>query len=473
MLFPTVDYLLFLPLVALLYWAAPAAARLAILGIASVAFYASWSVAYLPVLLGVIGVAFVGGRQLERSSKGGRRDLLALWIVIVLLTLPLLYFKYWNWLSSDFERAMASLGWAVDLKQSSMALPIGISFFTFQAIAYVVDVRRGTRAEWNLWRFGTFIAFFPQLVAGPIVRAGQLLPQLHLLPQLQSGQVGAGLYRIGRGLLKKLLIADVLRVGVVDPMFADPSKFTGLELAVGLYAYTLQIYCDFSGYTDMAIGSARFFGLELPENFRRPYKAITITDYWRRWHITLSLWVRHYIYFPLGGARLSREWLVYFNLTVTFLIIGVWHGASWNFVVYGLIHASAMCIQRALRKRHGRDPAEAPPGWLPFAWRWLLTFHFVVIARILFRADDFAASWAYAQGLLAPGWVMPRFAHLAWVVLVLGYAIHFTPHAWQDRAEAWFKGAPALVLALVMAIIAVACATLGTGEQLEFIYYQF
>ena len=473
MLFPTVDYLLFLPLTVLLYWLVPARARLAVLGIASLAFYASWRVSYLPVLFFVILVAFLGSHWLKaRIDKGGSLKGPRV-LVIGGLLLPLLYFKYWDWLSQDFERAMNAWGIPLDLQEVGLALPIGISFFTFQAIAWVVDVGRGEKPERNLWRFTTFITWFPQLVAGPIVRGSQLLPQLRSLPRLSQGQVGAGLFRIARGLVKKLLIADVLRVGMVDPLFADPGKFTGLELVVGLYAYTLQIYCDFSGYTDMAIGSARLFGIELPENFRRPYKAITITDYWRRWHITLSLWVRHYIYFPLGGARSKWAVMVYVNLFVTFLVIGVWHGASWNFVVYGAIHATAMCIQRALRKRHGRDPGKAPPGIWAFAWRFLLTFHFVVLARILFRAKDFEASWAYLQGLGHPGGVMPRFAWLAWFMLVVGFAIHFTPDSWQTRAEAWFRGANPLAIAAVLGAVAVACAVLGTGEQLAFIYYEF
>jgi alginate O-acetyltransferase complex protein AlgI len=472
-LFPTVDYLLFLPLTVLLYWLVPKSARLTVLGVASLAFYASWRVSYLPVLFFVVAAAWLGSLWLKARIDSGTSLKWPRVAVVGALLAPLLYFKYWDWLGGDFERACNAVGIPLHLQEVGLALPIGISFFTFQAIAWVVDVGRGAPVERNPWRFTTFITWFPQLVAGPIVRGEQLLPQLRDLPLLGRGQVGAGLFRIARGLAKKLLVADVLRVGMVDPLFADPDKFTGLELMVGLYAYTLQIYCDFSGYTDMAIGSARLFGVELPENFRRPYKAITITDYWRRWHITLSLWVRHYIYFPLGGARVKREWMVYGNLFVTFLVIGVWHGASWNFVVYGGLHATAMCIQRALRKGHGRDPGEAPPGIWPFFWRFLLTFHFVVLARILFRAEDFAASWHYLQGLASPGWVMPRFAWLAWAMLAAGFAAHFTPDGWQDRMEGWFARAHPLAIAAALAAVAVACATLGTGEQLSFIYYDF
>lgn len=479
MLFATLDYLLFLPLVVGLYWLVTGRgqgrsdARLWVLLLASLAFYASWRLAYLPVFLGVSAVAWLGGLWLQARRTAGSSLALPRFLLVALTLAPLLAFKYWDWLAGDAEALAAKAGWDLQLPDVGMALPIGISFFTFQALAYVVDVGRGMPAERRADRFVTFLGFFPQLVAGPIVRGVELLPQLNDLPLLQRGHVGAAAFRIARGLIKKLIIADVLRVGIVDPLFADPTKFTGLELLVGLYAYTLQIYADFSGYTDLAIGSALLFGLRLPENFKRPYKALTITDFWRRWHITLSLWVRHYIYFPLGGARKGWAGRVYLNLFITFLVIGVWHGASWNFVVYGALHATAMCIQRYFRKRHGRDPAEVPPGWWAFAWRFALTFHFVVLARILFRAPDFATSAIYAEQLLHPGGVMPRFSYLSWGVLVAGYAIHWSPDGWQERAEEWLEQAPALTLVAVLAGAAALCAVLGTGEQLAFIYYSF
>jgi D-alanyl-lipoteichoic acid acyltransferase DltB (MBOAT superfamily) len=391
--------------------------------------------------------------------------------VIAGLLVPLLLFKYLDWITGDLSAGLAALGLPLRLPSLELPLPIGISFYTFQAIAYVVDCGRDGKAEPNPGIFGTFLGWFPHLVAGPIVRRDQLLPTFHALPLLSRGDVGAGLYRIGRGMLKKVILADVVRVGIVDPLFSDPGRFTGLELLVGLYAYTIQIYCDFSAYTDITLGSARLFGIELPENFRRPYKVANITAFWRRWHMTLSLWVRHFIYFPLGGAQ-RGEARTYLNLLITFLVLGVWHGASWSFVLYGLIHGTAMCVNRFFRKRHGRDP-EAPLPPLAFAWRFLLTFHFIVLARILFRAPDLSTAWAYAQGLFDLDLILPRFAPLSWAVLGLGYAIHFSPDRWQTWAEERFRAAGPIGWALVFAAVALACATLGTGEQLAFIYYQF
>jgi len=471
-LFPTLDYVLFLPLSVLLYWAVPRRARLGVLGAASLLFYASWHLPYLMLLLTVILLAWTGSLWVEDRRRAGRSVRLAYGFVIPFLLSPLLVFKYWNWLSGDVEQLLQGLGMAIDLPDVVLPLPIGISFFTFQAIAWVIDVGRGEDAEQDLWRFGTFVTFFPQLIAGPIVRGHELLPQLRSLPDLMEGQIGKGLFRIGRGMAKKILIADILRVGIVDPLFENPGGYTGVELAIGLYAYTLQIYYDFSGYTDIAIGSARLFGLELPENFRRPYKAVSVTDFWRRWHITLSLWVRHYIYFPLGGARKGPV-QVYMNLLLVFVVLGVWHGASWNFVVYGLLHGLAMMVNRWFRKRHGRDPEDIPPGWWSWTWRWLLTLHFIVLARILFRSPDFLTSWEYFVGLWDGVWLMPRFSILALGMMVLGFGIHMSPESWQERAEEHFKQAGPVAWALAVASLAAACMLLGSGQQLSFIYYSF
>jgi alginate O-acetyltransferase complex protein AlgI len=290
---------------------------------------------------------------------------------------------------------------------------------------------------------------------------------------LQGNQVGAGVYRICRGMAKKLLVADVVRVSIVDPVFSDPDRFTGPELLIALYAYTLQIYCDFSGYTDMAIGSARLFGIELPENFKAPYRATSVAEFWRRWHLTLSNWVRDYIYYPLGGARADKDWKVYRNLMLTMLIIGVWHGASINFVVYGTLHGLAQCINRFQRKRTGRKPGDPLPGAWAWAWRWALTFHFVVLARILFRAKDLAAAQEVLTGLLDPTFLMPRFSPLAFAVLGLGYASHFLPESWSTRAEAAFRRQHPLVWVVAAALVAVAVKRLSTGDDLAFVYYQF
>ena len=352
MLFPTLDYLIFLLVVVAAYWSAPQRYRLMVLGVASLVFYASWDLTYLPALLLVSGVAWLAGRLFA----AGRAQGVGTAALLGILFTPLFIFKYWDWLAWNVEEILGWVGIPLALPSVGLVLPVGISFFTFQAVAYTVDARRGGPVEPGLGRLVTFLAFFPQLVAGPIVRAPELLPQLKTLPLLKGGMVGEGLFRITKGMLKKLLIADVIKAAMVDPVFAEPELYGGLEVLIALYAYTLQIYYDFSAYTDIAIGSALLFGLRLPENFRRPYQATSVAEFWRRWHITLSNWVRDYIYYPMGGSKTDAEWKVYRNILLTLVTIGLWHGASWNFVIYGVLHGTAVGLNRWQRQRTGRRP---------------------------------------------------------------------------------------------------------------------
>jgi alginate O-acetyltransferase complex protein AlgI len=477
-LFHTLDYVFFLTLVVLLYWGLPRAWRVLLLAASSLFFYGSWNPAYLPVLAVVLGIAWAGGRWLDLwRHYGGHQARRSL--ILVLLVTPLFFFKYFDWLANSVESGLSHLGLSLGLPRVELPLPVGISFFTFQAMAYVIDVGRavdkGTpeASDRSPLRFLVYQTWFPQLIAGPIVRAGDILPQLRALPLLRAGDIGAGLFRIGQGLFKKVLIADPVRVAMVDPVFTDPAAFTGLELLVALYAYSLQIYADFSGYSDIAVGSARLFGIVLPENFRSPYKATSVAGFWRRWHITLSDWVRDYVYFPLGGARASEEWKVYRNIFITMVIIGIWHGANWTFVLYGVLHGLASCLNRLRRKSHGRDPDAPPGGAWAFAWRWALTFHFVVLARILFRAEDLGQAADISLALLDLGTLLPRFSPSAWAVLALGYALHFLPDRWTDRAEDWFVSRSPLVWALILAALGAGALAMGTGEHLAFVYYQF
>jgi D-alanyl-lipoteichoic acid acyltransferase DltB (MBOAT superfamily) len=239
---------------------------------------------------------------------------------------------------------------------------------------------------------------------------------------------------------------------------------------VALYAYTLQIYCDFSGYTDFAVGSARLFGFRIPENFDRPYQALSVASYWRRWHITLSDWVRDYVYYPMGGSR-GGGLAAYRNTMVTLLVLGAWHGANWTFIVYGGLHGIAVCVNRWLRKR---TPAgtPAPAGW-GVAWRWLVTFHFVVLARILFRSDSLAHAGQVAGALAGPAWPWPRFSHHALAVLALAYAWHFTPRAWVPWLRDRVSALPAWSQGLALAATGWACVQLGVGDSLGFIYDAF
>ena len=474
MLFPTLDYLFFLPLVVGIYWAVPRSYRGAVIVIASLLFYGSWSVAYLPLLVGIAVISWGLGLWMEQQrDKGTSITSAQMFCSILVLFIPLFLFKYWDWLGWNIMEMGSLSGSEIDVPTLNWVLPVGISFFTFQAVAYVVDVKREGRAEQSFFRFLGFIAFFPQLVAGPIVRRRELLPQLSKHPYLASGMVSEGLYRILKGMIKKILIADVMRASIVDMTFSDPEIYTGLELWVALYAYTLQIYCDFSAYTDIAIGSALLFGIRLPENFNRPYQSTSVAEFWRRWHITLSNWVRDYIYFPLGGARSDSTLTIYRNILLTMIIIGIWHGASWNFVIYGTLHGTMVCVNRWQRKRHGRKPGAPLPSTWAWLWRFVLTLNFIVLARILFRAPDLSSSWEIFLGLFDIYWVLPRYSPIAMLILILGYAIHFTPRSWELELKDRFE----LMLPVAKAAVAIAaaalCWRLGAGETLSFVYYKF
>lgn len=468
MLFPTFDYFLFLPVVGLIHWVLQRrGARTAWLMVTSLVFYSAWNPADTVLLLTVIGVAFGAGLVVGRADasrpRAGRWRLV---VAVALLLSPMLYYKYLPWMTENLHALVPS----IDV-QPRRHLPIGVSFYSFQAVAYVIDVRRGQPVERNPIRFATFLLFFPHLVAGPILRASTLLAQLNSDRRLVPADVGEGLARLITGLIKKVLIADVLRVGIVDSVFTDPGRFTAFEVMTALYAYSLQIYCDFSGYTDMAIGSARLFGFRIPENFDRPYQALSVASYWRRWHMTLSDWVRDYVYYPLGGSR-GGGVRPYVNTLVTLLILAVWHGANWTFVLYGLCHGVAVSLNRWWKKSGPGRHLPEPRGW-GVVWRWALTFHFVVLARILFRAADLSQAREVTLSLanLAPG--LPRWSLHAWIVLAVGFAMHLTPRGWTGRARATFVALPAPLQGVILAATAWLCVEWGPGDTLAFIYHDF
>jgi alginate O-acetyltransferase complex protein AlgI len=488
-LFHTLHYLVFLLLVVTLYWGVHRKGRLWVLGLSSVGFYVLASMAkieaavswqYLPIIVSVAFVAWFGASWLFSPRSGGKRQGLRQTLVVLLVLSPLLFFKYWNFIAENVEWIMGRWGQIAMLPRVELALPVGISFFTFQAVAYVIDVARARESldedlapEQNPGRFWTFLAFFPQLIAGPIVRRHELLPQLKKMGMLTENQVGAGVYRILRGCLKKAVIADPLMIGIVNPVFLDPGSFLGIEVLVALYAFTLAIYCDFSGYTDIAIGSARLFGIELPENFNRPYKATSVAGFWRRWHITLSNWVRDYIYYPLGGSRGDKEWRVYFNIMVTMLIIALWHRANWNYVIYGLLHGTMVGVNRWQRKRTGRRPGDPMPNAWGWTWRWLLTFHFIVFARILFQSSTLEQAQSIVLRMEEMALIMPRFSPTSLAILVGGYALHFTPTGLSSGSESWFKKQNPVIWAFFAAGVGATCMLMASGDSLAFVYYQF
>ncbi|HEY0992883.1 MAG TPA: MBOAT family O-acyltransferase, partial [Kofleriaceae bacterium] len=332
--------------------------RVVLLFVASALFYHAWASAMpgayrylLALLLGTIVLDYYLGLWIERTVDPRWRK--ALVVVSLCSNLGILFaFKYTDFFTQDV------LG--LDVPRLHLILPAGISFHTFQSLSYTIDVyRKQLRATRSVVTFATFVLFFPQLVAGPIVRAQTLLPQLEDPPPLELVAAASGLFRIVIGLFKKIALADTLALTLVDRVFDAPGQFSAIEVVAGVYGYALQIYLDFSAYSDIAIGSAEVLGFTLPENFRTPYRAANLQEFWRRWHISLSTWLRDYLYITLGGSQ-GAPWRTYVNLILTMLLGGLWHGASWTFVVWGALHGFGLAVTRYFQRSAGDDPRA---GW--------------------------------------------------------------------------------------------------------------
>jgi D-alanyl-lipoteichoic acid acyltransferase DltB (MBOAT superfamily) len=381
-------------------------------------------------------------------------------------------FKYYNFFAGATADVLGAIGLHVQPTYLDVLLPVGISFYTFECLSYTLDVYRGRIEPTRSFpKFAFFVTFFPHLVAGPIVRPADLLPQLAGRPRLSSALVGEGLFLIATGLVKKVAVADYLAVNLVDRVFDDPSAYHGPEVLLALYAYTMQIYCDFSGYTDVARGSAKLFGLQLPENFDRPYQSASPAEFWRRWHMTLSTWLRDYLYYPLGGSRVGPA-RAYFNLGLTMFLIGLWHGAAWTFVVYGLLQAMAMVTHRFFYRRAGRTGDTVDPTWL-HALKVIGTLHFVVLSRVFFRASDLQNAGDVASQLLAGAFSIGHVPASVLLVLALGYAAHYTPRAWYRDAQLRFVQLPAPLQGALVAVALGGLMLVASEDVVPYIYFQF
>lgn len=379
MLFHSYAYTALLTATLLVCMCLPARHRWLALLCASGAFYVAWSPAYLLLLLGTTTSCHFAARAISKSSNHNiRRNVL---IAVISLNLGILFlFKYYGLFASS-SNALLGTNAPIEL---GFLLPVGISFYTFQAIGYTVDVFLGkVQADSSLGRTTLFISFFPQLVAGPIERAGRLLPALKAPIYFRWRNIRLGSWLILWGLFKKVVIADRLSL-LVDHAYDAPDQVSGLMLIAATYAFAFQIYCDFSGYSDMAIGSAKLFGIDLMVNFRTPYFSASLSEFWARWHISLSTWFRDYVYIPLGGNRGgSLRWAV--NILIVFAVSGLWHGAQWTFVIWGLIHGLVLLLERCFSPR---GPTKVQGSLLANAFRIVLTFHVVVFAWVFFRAHS-------------------------------------------------------------------------------------
>ncbi len=389
MLFNSLQFLLFFPVVTTLYFLASQRLRWVVLLAASCVFYAAFIPKYLLILAFLILVDYVAGRGIE-NAEGRRRRAMLLMSLIANIGL-LCVFKYLDFADQNLNAlfAWAGLDWVIP--QLNIILPIGLSFHTFQAMSYTIEVYRGRqKAERHLGIYALYVMFYPQLVAGPIERPYQLLHQFREHHAFDLRRVSDGLKLMLWGFFKKVVIAD--RIGLyVNQVYEAPTGHHGWSLIVATYFFAFQIYCDFSGYTDIAIGAAQVMGFRLMDNFNRPYFAKSIAEFWRRWHISLSSWFRDYLYFPLGGNRVPvPRWC--FNIAIVFLLSGLWHGASWTFVVWGALHGFYILAGRFTERARRRWYASAPMQRVRWSHRWIrafVTFHLVLVSWVFFRANSF------------------------------------------------------------------------------------
>jgi alginate O-acetyltransferase complex protein AlgI len=449
--------------------------RVVFLLVLSYSFYAAWDVRYLPLIFGSSTVDFFLARAIAREHRPRSRR--ALLFVTIALNLGFLgFFKYANFALENARLVLGLVSGGAPMNAATalkLLPPVGISFFTFESMSYVIDVYRGElKPHSSYLRYLLFVSFFPHLVAGPIVRPRDLLPQFERAPRLTREDGGEALFLIAIGLLKKLVISDQLAQNLVDRVFERPTSFSALEVLAGVYGYAVQIYCDFSGYTDIAIGSALLLGVRFPKNFDAPYQATNLADFWRRWHISLSTWLRDYLYIPLGGSR-GSELTTHRNLMLTMLLGGLWHGASWTFVFWGFLHGAGLVITRVFQ-RAARASGRAPrPSLLGRALAVGLTFHYVCLAWIFFRAPTFEQATLILKQLATLTTFHPNLPPLLLLLLGVGLASHYVPRALHERARIGFTSLPAPAQGAVLFAVAVMLHEAASTAAVPFVYFQF
>lgn len=467
MLLSSPVYFVFLAVVFFLYWPVARLRGLALgtLVLANLFFYAKWSLVYLALVPVAASIDFLIGLGLGREERPDVRKLLVAASVAlnVGLIASLKYVPFvletWAW---GTGRTAPEWHWT---------LPLGLSFYAFQALTYTLDIyRRDAQPTRNWLAHLAAVTFFPTTLAGPIAVVPKLLDQFQRVGALLApAEGGRALFLIGLGLTKKLLIADFLAENLVNRVFDFPKLYSGFEVLVGVYAYAWQLYYDFSGYTDVALGSALLLGLKLPPNFNQPYAAENIGDFWKRWHMSLSSWLQNYLYFSLPGAR--SKVLPYVNLTVTMAIGGLWHGAAWTFVVWGLLHGVALAVTRWWQAQRGRRRPNPHPALRTL--RVLGTFHFVAFAWVFFRAESLGTArdiLAQIASLTVSTANIP--ADFA-LLLIFCAAVHFVPKSWYERVLAVYAEAPFYVQASAMALLILAIRYVAQTGVAPFVYQRF
>lgn len=488
MLFNSFEFLVFLPVVFLLYWFVfrPRRWQNLLIVVASYVFYGWWDWRFLLLIALTSLCSFVSGLLIERYGEN-RRTQRTVSAANIVLNLGILgVFKYYNFFVENLDALFGMLGYHLDWVTVNVILPVGISFYTFQALSYTIDVYRGSiRATHDMVEFFAYISFFPQLVAGPIERATNLLPQFQRKRQFDYAKAVDGCRQMLWGFFKKLVVADNCATAV-NQIWANYTDETGLVLLMGGVLFTFQIYCDFSGYSDIAIGCARLFGINLMRNFNFPYFSRSIPEFWRRWHISLTTWFRDYIYFPLGGSRCDK-WKIIRNVYIVWAVSGLWHGAAWTFVCWGLFHATLLAIYNIFGINTKYKSVVADGRLLPSikeAAQMILTFCLAVIGWIIFRAESMGQAVDYLVSMCdvslfdisgslpqLKGLDLTKSVPAICLILLAEWLQRGKQHALQFSGDNFL--ARHIVIRYAFYIIFMMIIIVFAGTQSEFIYFQF
>ena len=520
MLFNSLEFAVFFPLVCALYFTLGRRGQTVLLLVSSCVFYMAFVPVYILILGVTIAIDYVAGLWLEEAT-GPRRKAILLGSIVA-TCLVLFVFKYFAFFTGSFVGIAGLLGWKLSAPALHIILPIGLSFHTFQSLSYVVEVYRGhQKAERDFAIYATYVMFFPQLVAGPIVRAADFIPQLLAPYQLSRRDFGLAVFWILNGLMKKVVIGDYIALNFIDRVFDDPVRYSGFECLMALFAYSLQVYADFSGYTDIAIGVALLMGFKLATNFNSPYKAAHVGEFWKRWHMSLSTWLRDYLYIPLGGNRgatlgtwicagllllvavlLSGAfWLVplafsivaacvvlvryvpnmkegittNINLMMTMLLGGLWHGASWMFVIWGGLNGLALVFYKAWYKV---SPWKNDKRWPVHAMAVALTLTFITFTRVWFRSPslEIAGSMLHQIGNAFSPSVIPAVLigfKSVFLLMLVGYVIHWLPATFKQRYRERFADLPLWAMGLVTVGTVFITYQFAAAGSVPFIYFQF
>jgi D-alanyl-lipoteichoic acid acyltransferase DltB (MBOAT superfamily) len=475
MLFPTVTFAIFFMIVLPVSWLLmpkPARWKLFML-VASYYFYGYWNWRFILLLVASTLGNQLFARLIHRSDDDRRRRIFL--AAAVAMNLGVLgYFKYYDFFVSSGQNLLRNVGISVSPEIVAITLPVGISFFTFQALSYVIDVYRRNFEPVGLLDFAVYLSFFPHLVAGPIVRAAEFLPQLKERHDPRRVDGSRAFFLIAGGLFKKVVIANFLATSIVDNVFASPGRHSGYETLVAVYAYAVQIYADFSGYTDIAIGLALLLGFRFPQNFDAPYTSRSLQDFWRRWHMTLSRWLRDYLYIPLGGNRRGRL-LTYRNLMLTMVLGGLWHGAAWTFVVWGAIHGSVLAFEHwRHEERIARGLPEPADTVMRRVFDRFLTFNIVCLAWVFFRADSFSNAGAVLSRVMFH-WGGHAALVTPWVLLAIavGIGAQYIPTRAIAHAMSQFSRLSPVAQGVALGVGLLFINALGPRGVAPFIYFRF